>query len=34
VLKEFVVSGDSHIIEPADLFKSRLPKNPGTADER
>jgi predicted TIM-barrel fold metal-dependent hydrolase len=25
VFKEFVVSGDSHIIEPVDLFKSRLP---------
>ncbi|SEP05308.1 amidohydrolase family protein [Trujillonella endophytica] len=23
--KEFVVSGDAHIIEPADLFKTRLP---------
>lgn len=27
VFKEFVVSGDSHIIEPADLFKTRLPKH-------
>jgi predicted TIM-barrel fold metal-dependent hydrolase len=27
VFKEFVVSGDSHIIEPVDLFKSRLPRN-------
>lgn len=26
MFKEFVVSGDSHIIEPVDLFKSRLPK--------
>jgi predicted TIM-barrel fold metal-dependent hydrolase len=26
VFKEFVVSGDSHIIEPVDLFKTRLPK--------
>jgi len=26
VFKEFVVSGDSHIIEPVDLFKARLPK--------
>lgn len=27
-LKDFyVVSGDTHIIEPADLFKTRLPKN-------
>ena len=25
--KEFVVSGDTHIIEPVDLFKTRLPKN-------
>jgi predicted TIM-barrel fold metal-dependent hydrolase len=25
VFKEFLVSGDSHIIEPVDLFKSRLP---------
>lgn len=25
MFKEFVVSGDSHIIEPADLFKTRLP---------
>jgi len=25
VFKEFVVSGDSHIIEPVDLFKTRLP---------
>jgi predicted TIM-barrel fold metal-dependent hydrolase len=24
---EFIVSGDSHIIEPVDLFKTRLPKN-------
>jgi predicted TIM-barrel fold metal-dependent hydrolase len=24
--KEFIVSGDSHIIEPIDLFKTRLPK--------
>ena len=23
----FVVSGDTHIIEPVDLFKTRLPKN-------
>jgi hypothetical protein len=27
VLKEFLVSGDCHIIEPADLFKTRLPAN-------
>jgi predicted TIM-barrel fold metal-dependent hydrolase len=27
VFKEFVVSGDSHIIEPVDLFKTRLPKH-------
>ncbi|MGW1718584.1 amidohydrolase family protein [Streptomyces sp. NBC_00075] len=27
MFKEFVVSGDSHIIEPVDLFKTRLPKN-------
>jgi predicted TIM-barrel fold metal-dependent hydrolase len=26
VFKEFVVSGDSHIIEPVDLFKTRLPR--------
>jgi predicted TIM-barrel fold metal-dependent hydrolase len=26
VFKEFVVSGDSHVIEPVDLFKTRLPK--------
>jgi predicted TIM-barrel fold metal-dependent hydrolase len=26
VFKEFVVSGDSHIIEPVDLFKTRLPE--------
>jgi predicted TIM-barrel fold metal-dependent hydrolase len=25
MFKEFVVSGDSHIIEPVDLFKTRLP---------
>ena len=25
--KEFVVSGDCHIIEPVDLFKTRLPAN-------
>ena len=25
MFKEFVVSGDSHVIEPVDLFKSRLP---------
>ena len=25
--KEFLVSGDCHIIEPPDLFKSRLPVN-------
>src|SRR6266508_4594932 len=24
---EFIVSGDAHIIEPVDLFKTRLPKN-------
>jgi predicted TIM-barrel fold metal-dependent hydrolase len=27
VFKEFLVSGDSHIIEPVDLFKTRLPKH-------
>ena len=27
MFKEFVVSGDSHIIEPVDLFKTRLPKS-------
>lgn len=27
MFKEFVVSGDSHIIEPVDLFKARLPKH-------
>ncbi|MCD4533657.1 amidohydrolase [Nocardioides sp. cx-169] len=27
VFKEFVVSGDSHIIEPVDLYKDRLPKH-------
>jgi predicted TIM-barrel fold metal-dependent hydrolase len=27
VFKEFVVSGDSHIIEPVDLFKTRLPQH-------
>jgi predicted TIM-barrel fold metal-dependent hydrolase len=26
MFKEFVVSGDSHIIEPVDLFKTRLPR--------
>ena len=26
MFKEFVVSGDSHIIEPVDLFKARLPR--------
>jgi hypothetical protein len=26
MFKEFVVSGDNHIIEPADLFKTRLPR--------
>jgi len=26
VFREFVVSGDSHIIEPVDLFKTRLPR--------
>ena len=25
--REFVVSGDSHVIEPVDLYKTRLPKN-------
>ena len=25
--KEFLVSGDCHIIEPPDLFKTRLPDN-------
>jgi predicted TIM-barrel fold metal-dependent hydrolase len=27
VFKEFLVSGDCHIIEPVDLFKTRLPTN-------
>jgi predicted TIM-barrel fold metal-dependent hydrolase len=27
VFKEFLVSGDSHIIEPADLFRTRLPRH-------
>lgn len=27
MFKEFVVSGDSHIIEPVDLFKTRLPEH-------
>jgi predicted TIM-barrel fold metal-dependent hydrolase len=27
VAKEFLVSGDCHIIEPVDLFKTRLPEN-------
>lgn len=27
MFKEFVVSGDSHIIEPVDLFKTRLPQH-------
>jgi predicted TIM-barrel fold metal-dependent hydrolase len=27
VFKEFVVSGDAHIIEPVDLFKTRLPQH-------
>jgi predicted TIM-barrel fold metal-dependent hydrolase len=27
MFKEFVVSGDSHIIEPVDLFKTRLPRH-------
>src|SRR5580698_4519812 len=27
VFREFVVSGDSHIIEPVDLFKTRLPRH-------
>src|SRR5581483_298136 len=26
-MREFVVSGDTHIIEPTDLFKTRLPKH-------
>jgi predicted TIM-barrel fold metal-dependent hydrolase len=25
--KEFIVSGDSHVVEPVDLYKTRLPKN-------
>jgi len=25
--QEFVVSGDSHVVEPMDLFTERLPKN-------
>ena len=25
--KEFIVSGDSHVVEPLDLFTERLPKN-------
>ena len=24
---DFIVSGDTHIIEPTDLFKTRLPKH-------
>jgi predicted TIM-barrel fold metal-dependent hydrolase len=27
MFKEFVVSGDSHIIEPVDLFRERLPRH-------
>ncbi|MFN2537176.1 MAG: amidohydrolase family protein [Mycobacteriales bacterium] len=27
MFKEFVASGDAHIIEPVDLFKTRLPKH-------
>lgn len=27
MFKEFLVSGDSHIIEPADLFRTRLPRH-------
>ena len=23
--KEFIVSGDSHVVEPVDLYKTRLP---------
>jgi predicted TIM-barrel fold metal-dependent hydrolase len=26
VTREFVVSGDSHVVEPVDLYKTRLPK--------
>jgi len=25
--EEFIVSGDSHVVEPVDLYKTRLPKN-------
>ena len=25
--KEFTVSGDAHLLEPLDLFKTRLPKH-------
>jgi hypothetical protein len=25
--QEFVVSGDSHVVEPMDLFTERLPKH-------
>ena len=25
--KEFIVSGDSHVVEPVDLYQTRLPKN-------
>ena len=25
--KEFIVSGDSHVNGPVDLYKTRLPKN-------
>ena len=25
--KEFIVSGDSHVVEPVDLYKTRLPRN-------
>ena len=25
--REFIVSGDSHVVEPVDLYKTRLPKN-------
>src|ERR1700689_5860381 len=27
--KEFIVSGDSHVVEPVDLYKTRLPKSRG-----
>ena len=26
-MKDFVVSGDGHLLEPTDLFATRLPKH-------